>query len=258
MFELIGAPSLRNLRVLQIGGEVPAEDGWCDCPFYAEGLEHVVADMERIEELYLYCKDYAIERLFTLPNLTNLKMLLVYHFGERGNRRAGPGYEYPLDLLAGNRGLGKLTHLMFHPHRWESYPASSFLPLNQIRPFLRSKHLRARPTCNCDCSDMGDEGVREIIASGILKRLKWLDLRHGSVTDEGARLFAACADARNLERLDLSRNAVSFGRAHRPPRGRRECGGQQSAVRARTRGPAVSARGRLRVSDPDPKAVGKE
>ena len=56
---------------------------------------------------------------------------------------------------------------------------------------------------------MGDDGVREIIASGILKQLKWLDLRHGGITDEGANLFAACPDAKNLERLDLSRNAVS-------------------------------------------------
>jgi hypothetical protein len=42
-----------------------------------------------------------------------------------------------------------------------------------------------------------------------LKRLEWLDLRHGCITDEGAGLFAACPDAKNLERLDLSRNAVS-------------------------------------------------
>ena len=34
----------------------------------------------------------------------------------------------------------------------------------------------------------GDDGVRELIASGILKRLVWLDLRHGCVTDDGAYL----------------------------------------------------------------------
>jgi hypothetical protein len=56
---------------------------------------------------------------------------------------------------------------------------------------------------------VGDEGVREVVGSGILKRLTWLDLRHGCVTDDGARAFAACPDARNLEQLDLSRNAVT-------------------------------------------------
>jgi hypothetical protein len=58
-------------------------------------------------------------------------------------------------------------------------------------------------------SDMGDDGIREIIASGILKQLTWLDLQHGCVTDEGASLLAACPDAKRLEHLDLSRNAVS-------------------------------------------------
>ena len=56
---------------------------------------------------------------------------------------------------------------------------------------------------------MGDKGVKEIIASGILGRLKVLDLRHGCVTDAGAGLFAKCADAKKLERLDLMNNNLS-------------------------------------------------
>ena len=56
---------------------------------------------------------------------------------------------------------------------------------------------------------MGDEGIHEFITSGILKQLQWLDLRHGCVSDEGARLLAACPDAKRLERIDLSRNAVT-------------------------------------------------
>jgi uncharacterized protein (TIGR02996 family) len=211
LLELIGTPFLRNLRVLQVGGEVPEEDGWCDCHTYANGLEHVVADMRRVEELYLYCKDYNIERLFALPNLSHLRVLFLYHFGERGDRRGGPGYEYPLNLLANNRALGNLTHLLFHPHYRECYPdpPSSFLPLTQVRLVLRSKHLTSLTHLQLRLSDMGDDGVREIIASGILNRLKVLDLRHGCITDEGARLFAACPDTRNLDKLDLSRNAVT-------------------------------------------------
>jgi uncharacterized protein (TIGR02996 family) len=210
LLELIGSPFLRNLRVLQVGGEVPVEDGWCDCHCYAGGLEHVVAAMNRVEELYLYCKWYDIERLFALPNLAHLRVLLLYHLGVRGTREGGPGYEYPLDVLARNRALGNLTHLIFHPHHEESYePPPSFLPLNQVRPVLRSKHLKSLIHLQLRLSDMGDEGVREIVSSGILKRLKWLDLRHGCITDEGARLFAACPDAKNLKQLDLSRNAVS-------------------------------------------------
>ena len=56
---------------------------------------------------------------------------------------------------------------------------------------------------------MGDEGCREILHSGILKRLKMLDLRHGCITDAGLRLLLACPDVRNLESLDLGRNALT-------------------------------------------------
>src|SRR4029077_1289045 len=109
-------------------------------------------------------------------------------------------------LLAGNPALGNLTQLMLHPHFARD---RSFIPLRRVAPVFRSPHLKSLIHLQLRLSDMGDEGVREIVASGILKRLKWLDLRHGRITDEGARLFAPCSDTRNLERLDLSRNAVS-------------------------------------------------
>jgi hypothetical protein len=56
---------------------------------------------------------------------------------------------------------------------------------------------------------MGDKGVKTIIDSGILKRLKVLDLRHGCITDAGAQLFAACPDLKNLELLDLTHNNMT-------------------------------------------------
>jgi hypothetical protein len=36
-----------------------------------------------------------------------------------------------------------------------------------------------------------------------------LDLRHGCVTDAGARLLATCPDTRRLERLDLGGNCLT-------------------------------------------------
>jgi hypothetical protein len=56
---------------------------------------------------------------------------------------------------------------------------------------------------------MGDEGIDAIVDGGLLSRLKVLDLRHGCVTDAGARRLAACPDARKLESLDLSRNEMT-------------------------------------------------
>jgi hypothetical protein len=56
---------------------------------------------------------------------------------------------------------------------------------------------------------MGDEGCEEIARSGILKRLKMLDLRHGRISDAGARVLAGCSDLRRLEYLDLDLNELS-------------------------------------------------
>ena len=214
LLELIGAPCLRTLRVFEMGGgeEEPGEHGVVDCHTSAPGLEHVVAGMERVEELHLLCKFYDADRLFALPNLTRLRVLRVYHLTIGSS---SSGYAYPLDVLAANRSLGKLTHLLFHPHGSEEERRNpeeehpSFLPLSQVRAVLNSKHLESLTHLQLRLSTMGDDGCREIVRSGILKRLKMLDLRHGCVTDEGARVLAECPDAAQLEHLELSRNAVS-------------------------------------------------
>jgi uncharacterized protein (TIGR02996 family) len=203
-FELLGAPLLRSLRVFQMGdidGE-PPEDGWMDNHTYAPGIDLLIAEMPRIEELHLLCKRYDRAALFALRSLTNLRVLRMYALGDP---TWSTEHDIELDVLAASPALGKLTHLMVHPH----FADESVLPLRRVAPVFRSPHLKSLTHLQLRLSDMGDEGAREIVASGILKRLKWLDLRHGCITDEGARAFAACSDARNLDRLDLLRNAVS-------------------------------------------------
>jgi uncharacterized protein (TIGR02996 family) len=214
-FELIGSPCLESVRVFRTGSDddEPPEDGWTSsCSCHLPGLEHVIVKMARVEELHLLCNDYDLGAVFALRNLTHLRVLRAYHVGRRRRDGGDSEYEYPLGVLAANPSLANLTHLQFHPHFAEDgYEGDerSYIPLDQVRALLRGKHLKKLTHLQLRLSDMGDEGVREIVASGILKRLKWLDLRHGCITDAGARLFAECPDARNLERLDLSRNAVS-------------------------------------------------
>jgi hypothetical protein len=48
-----------------------------------------------------------------------------------------------------------------------------------------------------------------VVRSGILKRLRSLDLRHGCITDQGARILASCPDLRRLEHLDVRRNQLT-------------------------------------------------
>jgi hypothetical protein len=203
--ELLGAPLLRSLRIFQMGdvdGE-PPEEGWMDNHTYTPGIDRLIAGMPRIEELHLLCKEYDSAALFALPNLTNLRVLRMYALGDPNNY---DNFEIPLDVLAQNKALGNLTHLLLHPHFADD---RSFIPLGRVAPVFRSPHLKNLTHLQLRLSDMGDAGVQEIVSSGILKRLKALDLRHGCITDQGAALFAACSDARNLERLDLSRNCVS-------------------------------------------------
>jgi uncharacterized protein (TIGR02996 family) len=196
---LARSPFLTNIRVFRLGEEV--EDDWEE--FHGTQSEHVVdlvAALPCLEELHLLVNSYDPARLFELPNLTHLRVLRLYHLEGR----------HPLEKLAANPALANLTHLLIHPHgqEVEDEPPRSFLDLAGVRA-LRSPHLGNLTHLRLRLSDLGDEGIREIIASGILKRLKVLDLRHGCVTDAGARLLADCPDVRRLERLDLDRNGLT-------------------------------------------------
>jgi Ran GTPase-activating protein (RanGAP) involved in mRNA processing and transport len=58
-------------------------------------------------------------------------------------------------------------------------------------------------------TDFGGAGAKEIVESGILKRLKVLDLQGGCITHEGAGRLAGCPDLKHLDYLNLSRNALT-------------------------------------------------
>jgi hypothetical protein len=47
------------------------------------------------------------------------------------------------------------------------------------------------------------------VSSGILKRLRVLDLYGGCMSDDGARALAACPDFRKLEFVNLRKNALT-------------------------------------------------
>jgi uncharacterized protein (TIGR02996 family) len=204
LFELLGSPVLESLRVLQVGHETGGEDDWTSCHCYTPGLEHVVADMPRVEQLVLLTKSYSTKMLFGLKSLTNLRVLHVEHMDD-----------YPLRTLAKNASLGNLTHLWLHPHYSPTYHASArgsaagYLPLTGLMALVRSAHLKSLTHLRFRLSSAGDDGVRLLIDNGWLRRLKLLDLRHGRVTDEGAHLLAESPDLKRLELLDLSRNHLT-------------------------------------------------
>jgi uncharacterized protein (TIGR02996 family) len=200
---LLRSPNLRNVRVFQLGEQMDPDDFGST---HAAGFDVVVPlvrNMPRLEELYLlaHLAGYDLEALFRLKTLHQLRVLQVYHVEHR----------YPLEVLARNASLGRLTHLWLRPHGFGlNVPDSgAYIDLAGVRALVRSRHLKGLTHLRVQLCNMGDRGCEEIVRSGVLERLKVLELTYGEVTDEGARVLAACPALRNLERLDLSHNSLT-------------------------------------------------
>lgn len=202
-------PPAQNLRVFQLGVEVDPEEWEYRARLYFDRLSDFVERLPRLEELHVFatCDDDSngraeIGRLFSLPTLSNLRVLRHYH-----------GYSYPLEVLAGNQALGRLTHLQCYPHgrarlegRDEGW-ATAISPAG-VKAVCWSPHLSSLTHLQLRCCDGGDEMVEDIIYSGILRRLKSLDLRHGRISDDGAKLLAKCPEVKGMQ-IDLVNNRLS-------------------------------------------------
>ena len=102
--------------------------------------------------------------------------------------------------------LGELTHLLFQPHAPDD--SKAYLRLRELKAICRATNMPKLTHLALRFTDFGDAGVKELLASGILKRLKVLDLNGGCVTDDGAKLLAASPDVKKLELLNLDINAL--------------------------------------------------
>jgi uncharacterized protein (TIGR02996 family) len=189
-------PHFAAVRTL-ILGEPPGSDdeGSYSCHTDGELAHHYVKQMPHVEELRLLAHRVDANKLFVLP-MPRLRVLQLYHV-----------HKYPVDKLAANPSLGNLTHLLLQPHAPDDL--KPYLRLRELRAICRATNMPKLAHLAVRYTDFGDDGVRELLDSGILKRLKVLDLRGGCVTDEGAALLAASADAKGLERLNLDVNALT-------------------------------------------------
>ena len=93
---------------------------------------------------------------------------------------AGAGYTVaerwgpPFAILAGNPAFGALRTLKVRPaHAWDE---PGRLPLDWVLPLFRSQELRSLEHLHLHASSMGDRGCEELLRSGVLARLKTLDL----------------------------------------------------------------------------------
>jgi uncharacterized protein (TIGR02996 family) len=198
VFLLQEAPFLSCLQVFQFGETVNLTAESYNCTENASGVAEIVRKMVRLEELSVFAHGTDLETLFGLPALANLRTLLVYHHPER----------YPLGVLANNPALGQLATLRLRPAHSEPRDGP-FLPRDGVSALIHSPHLTSLRHLHLHASGLGNEGCEEIVRSGLLKRLKVLDLRHGCVQDEGALTLAACPDIKNLEFLCLADNELT-------------------------------------------------
>src|SRR5207244_2385641 len=135
----------------------------------------------RLEELYLNTDLTGIDRLFALPTLGNLRVLQYYYGSDFAGNNPGGGYS--LTTLANNPSLRRLTTLRLHPGR------DTTIDLAEMAAVLRSPHLSSLTHLQVHMTNFGDEGYRQIVESGALRRLKILDIAYGNMTDEGACLL---------------------------------------------------------------------
>jgi uncharacterized protein (TIGR02996 family) len=193
-------PHLSAVRVFHLGNpltEAFDESDQCHTP--GKAAYHCLKQMPNVEEVYLLAHDVDAAKIFALP-MPLLRVLQYDH-----------GRMYPLDKLAANKTLTNLTTLRCHPHalEYDDEDPGAYIRFNHLRAICRSPHLPRLTHLRLRLSDFGDRGAREIVDSGILKRLKVLDLQGGCITDEGAEALAGCPDLKNLEFLNLNTNAMS-------------------------------------------------
>jgi uncharacterized protein (TIGR02996 family) len=200
---LCRCPQLATVRVFRLGEGVITPDGkeeeYYNCHTGGELAYHLVKQMPNVEEVYLLAHHVDANKLFALP-MPNLRILQLYHSDR-----------YPLDKLAANKSLTNLTTILCHPHAvdYDDEEPGAYIRLPHLRAICRSPHLKALTHLRLRLSNFGDGGAKEIVESGILKRLKVLDIQGGCMTDEGAKLLAECPDLKNLDFLNLSRNALT-------------------------------------------------
>lgn len=171
--------------------------------FGADLLETIYL-MPRLEQLSLHGLQYTpLDRLFSNP-FHNLREMSISTF---------EWIPIPLMSLGQNVAMANLRHLYLDvgPH-FEPPPNGVLdlsLFLDALPNFFRSPHLPSLEHLTLRLPGFGDAGVEELIASGMLARLKGLDLCRCEITDDGARALAAHPAVANLEYLHLDNNLLS-------------------------------------------------
>lgn len=194
---LCESPNARNLRAVELG----REDAWHLTAFEGDVAE-LVKRTPRLEHLRVAADRFTASHVFAarLPHLHTL------HVTTNSNR-------LPIATLGTNPSLRNLTILHLdlvafvsteeiEERRDPVYP-------EELQTLFASAHLVSLKHLALRLPGFGDVGVDELIASGMIARLKGLDLCRCEITDDGGQALANCPAVTNLEYLHLDNNYLS-------------------------------------------------
>jgi uncharacterized protein (TIGR02996 family) len=187
---LLESPYLGNVRVFQLGDHDRERCDVGDGP-----VAGLIEKMPRLEELHLYLwKFEEAERVFAM-SFPRLKVL-----------RVGGVFSYPVPTLTQNASLTALEDLMLQP---ASPGGHQKLWPDECIELIRSPHLTSLRHLRLPFLVAGDAVCEVLPESGLLGRLRTLDLSYSQITDAGAAALAGCPDLAKLEHLDLTGNFIS-------------------------------------------------
>jgi uncharacterized protein (TIGR02996 family) len=194
---LAESPNVANLRRLELGDE----SAWHQASFH-DDVAALVQRTPRLEHLQIAAERFVPDHVFDarLPNLRTL------HVTTNNNR-------LPVAILGRNDSLRNLTRLhldlvAFVPEPDVEERRDPVYP-DELRTLFTSRDLTSLEYLALRLPGFGDAGVDELIASGLIGRLKGLDLCRCMITDDGARALAACPHVPNLEYLHLDNNYLT-------------------------------------------------
>jgi hypothetical protein len=187
---LLDSPYLGNVRIFQLGDHDRERCDVGDGP-----VAGLVEKMPRLEELHIYLYKFEeAERVFAMP-FPRLKVL-----------RVGGVFSYPVTVLAENSSLGALEDLMLQP---ASPNGHQKLWPDECETLIRSPHLTSLRHLRLPFLVAGDSVCAAVADSGLLGRLRTLDLSYGQITDAGAATLAARPELAKLEHLNLTGNFLT-------------------------------------------------
>lgn len=188
-FRALSGAEFDNLRSLTVRN---GYDSHCN----GGGVHNLIKRMPRIEEIDLQAGNVELEPIFKLK-MPHLRSLTAHHLDS-----------YPLELLAKNKSLTNLESICFFPHMLEPGDEGPYISTDGFLAICRSKNLPNLKRIELYCTEIGNDGLRELIDSGLYARLKTLNLIHGTITDEGAQLLVD-AGVGHLEGLNLTGNYLT-------------------------------------------------